>query len=379
MSLDAIGYIFGNGLKTFHPARLPTKNDVVRLLMKKLEDARNESVQLSPKKKSSIYYEVADAVMAIWTKKKHAVQSRINIWKNVKALAEEITNLRKNLKEDEEWIEATKKQYDKVFDVSQKEKRKSPQAPILGEIISGKRKRKAPNRLIGNDKDITNKISIDESPNVNFFDNPDNLLSAIAEADTDQKDLDYEPDPGDVLDDKTYRDWRPVIGTKKRFQMSIYQTYIFVNTTLVCSGVTHISQLISRKKIELMEERYDKEELEAHKQNIKAIQGLKMDGKKVRELLPHNQRSEGCNFVTWISEPENDFVHLEKCGEAGVEIAAVSCKIIDDTGSKDEVVTTGSDGSANNTSPDVGTHRRIEVHVGRPLHRSICSFHMGGK
>ena len=318
--------------------------------------------------------------LAIWTRKKLAVRTKDSIKNKVKALAEQITDLRKNLKEDEVWIESTRKKYEELFDIAETGKHtRQARAADPVEIVTGKRNRKAPSRLI--DKISIDTPSINESPdNIPFFDNPDKLLGAIAEADTNQGDMDYEPDPGDILDDKTFQDWRPVIGTKKRFNMSIYQTYIFLNTVLVCNGATHISQLVSRKKIELMEERYDKEELEAHKQNIKAIQGLKMDGKKVRELLPHNQRSEdGCNFVTWINEPENDFVHLEKCGEAGVEIAAVSCKIIDDTGSKDEVVTTGSDGSANNTSPDVGTHRRIEVHVGRPLHRSICSFHMGGK
>ena len=61
-----------------------------------------------------------------------------------------------------------------------------------------------------------------------------------------------------------------------------------------------------------------------------------------------------------------------------MNLILVSCKIIDDTNSKDEVISTGSDGSANNTSPDVGSHVLIEIHVGRPLHRSYCTFHMGG-
>ena len=267
--------------------------------------------------------------------------------------------------------------FDKVFDISQKEKRKS-QAPILGEIISGKRNRKAPNRLIGNDKDITNKISIDESPNVNFFDNPDNLLSAIAEADTDKKDLDYEPDPGDILDDKTYRDWRPVIGTKKRFQMSIYQTYIFVNTVLVCNGVTDASDLLSRNMLMRMSDRFDEEQIAKHKEKLKGkIQGIRMDGKQCPEALPHNQ-SETANFVTFVTDSA-EFVDFEKCGEAGVEIAEAACRIIDETDNKDEVILTGTDGSANNTSPDVGSHALIEQHLGRPTHRSYGLFHIAGK
>ena len=84
MSLNAISYIFGTGLKTFNPAKLPTKNDVVRLLMKKFEDAHIESPKLSAKKKSSIYYEVVAAVVAIWTKKKLAVRDKKPIWNNVK-------------------------------------------------------------------------------------------------------------------------------------------------------------------------------------------------------------------------------------------------------------------------------------------------------
>ena len=320
--------------------------------------------------------------MAIWTKKKIPIRDKKSVWNNVKALAEEIERLKDHLKEDEEWIATTLKVYEELFDISAKEKLKR-HPPSPEETNSGERIHRAPDRFDEQDYDSyffnTNKISINDSPDDSNDSNRIIMLDAIADADTNKDDEDWEPDPEDVLDDKTYQDWRPVIGTRERFQMSIYQTYIFLNTVLVCNGATHISQLFSRKKIELMTERYDKEQIEIHKEKIKGIQALKMDGKKVHELLPHNQKSEeGENFVTFIREPQNDFVHVEKCGESGVEIAAASCKIIDDSDSKDIVLITGSDGSANNTSPDVGAHVLIEIHVGRPLHRSICSFHMGG-
>ena len=92
---------------------------------------------------------------------------------------------------------------------------------------------------------------------------------------------------------------------------------------------------------------------------------LEIDGKEVDELLPHNKKQR-INAVTVVGleiaseddpEPAVEYAGHFESREKGLALANKTCEIIEDTGSKDTLLVTKSDGSPNNTSPDVGMHK----------------------
>ena len=92
--------------------------------------------------------------MAIWTKKKIPIRDKKSVWNNVKALAEKIDKLKNHLKEDEEWIENTLKEYEGLFDISAKEKLNRHATNPVETITSGVRNRKAPDRFDEEDYEL---------------------------------------------------------------------------------------------------------------------------------------------------------------------------------------------------------------------------------
>ena len=59
---------------------------------------------------------------------------------------------------------------------------------------------------------------------------------------------------------------------------------MFVNTVLVCNGVTDVSDLLSRNMLMRMSDRFDEEQIAKHKEKLKGkIKGIRMDGKQCPE------------------------------------------------------------------------------------------------
>ena len=86
-----------------------------------------------------------------------------------------------------------------------------------------------------------------------------------------------------------------------------------------------------------------------------------------KKVLPFaNNKKAKPNIVTVVGlpiatdedpEPNVEYAGHFKSSEKGLAIGAGVSDIIDDTESKDAVLVSKSDGSPNNTSADVGTHR----------------------
>ena len=53
-------------------------------------------------------------------------------------------------------------------------------------------------------------------------------------------------------------------------------------------------------------------------------------------------------------------MHWVSKKDTGEEVGKGTIKVLKDTNSKDHALVTGSDGAANNTSPDTGSHKHIE-------------------
>ena len=111
--------------------------------------------------------------------------------------------------------------------------------------------------------------------------------------------------------------------------------------------------------------RYGKEILEERKAKQRPYIALESDRKEAFEPFGNNKKTK-TNFVTVVGlpiateedpEPDVEYASHFKSRETGIAIAAGVSNTIDDSGSKDAALVSKSDGSSNNTSPDVGSHR----------------------
>ena len=181
--------------------------------------------------------------------------------------------------------------------------------------------------------------------------------------------VDEDPDwiPGDeeIIDEKEYQDLRPFIMLIERYRTPARQAAMLWNASLLCNGNKNKSKLLTHSKIVRLQARYGKEIVEEWKAKQRPYLAIESDGKEVFEPFGNNQKAK-FNFVTTVGlpmpsdevpEPEVEFAGHFKGRETGLAIANGVCEILDDSKSKDAALVTKSDGSANNTSPDVGSHR----------------------
>ena len=181
----------------------------------------------------------------------------------------------------------------------------------------------------------------------------------------DQDDPDWKPPSDFSVDEKVYQDLRPFIILMERYRISYRQGSMLYNAALLCNGNTDKSKLKTHTTMINLHVRYGKEILEERKTKQRPYIALESDGKEVFEPFGNNRKAKQ-NIVTVVGlpiatdedpDPEVEFASHFKSSEKGIAIAAGVSDTIDDSGSKDVVLVSKSDGSSNNTSPDVGTHR----------------------
>ena len=200
-----------------------------------------------------------------------------------------------------------------------------------------------------------------------FFENPVAFLEALLGLEDDQDDSEWKPHPEeeDDVDEKVYQNMRPFIILVERFRLPSRQAAMLWNAFQLCNGNTKKSKLLTHKTILKLQERYGKELLEERKAKQRPYLAIESDGKECFEPHGNNKMSKS-NIVTTVGlpiatdddpEPKVEFASHFKSSEKGIAIAAGVSDTIDDSGSKDVVLVTKSDGSINNTSPDVGSHR----------------------
>ena len=169
----------------------------------------------------------------------------------------------------------------------------------------------------------------------------------------------------EIIDEEEYQDLRPFIMLIERFRIPSRQAAMLWNASLLCNGNKNKSKLLTHSKIVRLQARYGKEIVEEWKAKQRPYLAIESDGKEVFEPFGNNQKAK-FNFVTTVGlpmpsdevpEPEVEFAGHFKGRETGLAIANGVCEILDDSKSKDAALVTKSDGSANNTSPDVGSHR----------------------
>ena len=197
-----------------------------------------------------------------------------------------------------------------------------------------------------------------------FFDDPVAFLETLLGPDN-VNDPDWKPASEEKVDEKEYQDLRPFIMLVQRYRTPARQAAMLWNASLLCNGNKDRSKLLTHFKILSLMARYGKEILEERKAKQRPYIALESDGKEVFEPFGNNQKKKH-NFVTMVGlpiptdedpEPEVEFASHFKSRETGLAIAAGVSTTIDDSGSKDKVLVSKSDGSPNNTSPDVGSHR----------------------
>ena len=196
-----------------------------------------------------------------------------------------------------------------------------------------------------------------------FSDDPIEYLEALL-GECDPNEPNWTPGDADKVDERTYQDLRPFILLVERFLWSSRQAAMMWNAALLCSGNTDKSKLLTATTIRNLRARYGKERIEQFKRKRPYI-AIECDGKQVNEPLHHNKKRR-INAVTVVGleiaseddpEPKVEYAAHFESRETGLALANETCKVIEDTGSKDILLVTKSDGPANNTSPDVGMHK----------------------
>ena len=189
----------------------------------------------------------------------------------------------------------------------------------------------------------------------------------------DNDDPDWIPGEDEIIDEKEYQDLRPFIMLIERYRIPARQAAMLWNASLLCNGNKNKSKLLTHSKILRLQARYGKEIVEEWKAKRRPYLAVESDGKEAFEPFGHNKEAKH-NFVTTVGlpvptdedpEPEVEFASHFKSRETGLAIANGVCELIDDSKSKDAVLVSKSDGSANNTSPDVGSHK---------VKKSLCGF-----
>ena len=172
------------------------------------------------------------------------------------------------------------------------------------------------------------------------------------------------PDTG-AVDEKEYQNLRPFILLVNRYRTPLRQASMLWNAAQLCNGNKNKSKLKSRTTMSNLMDRYGKELLNERKAKQRPYLAVESDGKEVFEPFGNNQK-EKHNFVTTVGlpiatdedpEPEVEFASHFKSKETGLAIGTGVAKTIDDSNSKDVILVSKSDGSPNNTSPEVGSHR----------------------
>ena len=181
----------------------------------------------------------------------------------------------------------------------------------------------------------------------------------------DNEDLDWNPSDDDKIDEKVYRDMRPFIILVERYRTPARQAAMLWNASLLCNGNTDKSKLVTHTTILKLQARYGKEILEARKAKQRPYIAIESDGKEVLTPIGNNKTVKR-NFVTTVGlptpttedpEPEVEYASHFESRETGLAIANGVSETIEDSGSKDDLFVSKSDGSPNNTSPDVGSHK----------------------
>ena len=75
-------------------------------------------------------------------------------------------------------------------------------------------------------------------------------------------------------------------------------------------------------------------------------------------------------------EGQISYLNHAKVGGSGEAMAEVIIQTIDDTNSRQSVLSLKSDNTAANTSPNIGAHCLVEKCLGRPVQRNYCLNHM---
>ena len=182
-------------------------------------------------------------------------------------------------------------------------------------------------------------------------------MEALSIADQDEDDQEWTPEEIDAISEPDYDKFKYFIELSERFNWSSYQTALGINALLLGQGIT--DQFVTQGKVLRMKLIFGREKIAAHKAKGPML-GIQTDAKKCEEALP-NCRSHTVQMMTSVWLPENDYAdHWVSEKDSGEEVGKGTIKVLKDTNSKDHALVTGSDGAANNTSPDTGSHKHIE-------------------
>ena len=324
--------------------------------------------QLISKIKRQVINEVSKEIILVWNTLNLPVRLEKNVQRNVVTLVEDLDEIKQNRHQlNRSGIEVIRGKYNELFDISQKEVANSNKIPLIAnDAMETDDMEAAP---------LPEKRAIKRPAKYQEFFDDGSYFEALSVADQCADDADWSPDEIDAISEPDYDKYKLYIEMGERFNWSSYQIALGANALFIGLGLTHL--LLTQGKVIRLKILFGREKIAAHKLRGPML-GLQVDAKEVIEALP-NCKSHKTNMLTMVRLPENEYEdHFKADGDTG-EIVAEGCiDIIDDTNSKDEVIVTGSDGAGNNTSPDTGTHVRIERHCGRPLQRAICNKHTGG-
>ena len=306
--------------------------------------------------KRQVINEVSKEIVLVWNALNLPVQSELCVQRKVVRLVKELDEIKQNRHQlNRSGIDVILGKYNVPFDISLKEVANNVDSNNDVPIIAND----APETAMdtGDEELPTKRATKRPAKFEDFYNDPGAYLEALSLADQDEDDQEWTPEEIDAISEPDYDKFKFFIELSERFNWSSYQTALGINALLLGQGITN--QFVTQGKVLRMKIMFGREKIAAHKAKGPML-GIQTDAKKCEEALP-NCRSHTVQMMTSVRLPENDYAdHWVSQKDTGEEVGKGTIKVLKDTNSKDHALVTGSDGAANNTSPDTGSHKHIE-------------------
>ncbi len=401
---------------TVQPLRttqLPTALDIICAY----DDGKNSSClrYTSRNDKSKVIHQLGQTTLDIWKKasiptiKDHSVEMKI--MRMIDAMFDKPFKLKEKQKADPGFMTAKCKNIDKLFDIAkcgcyrgcqnmeeaqQVKCQCQPSHKIPEKEIPYYLDQKSERKLYISSVDLTAAKGVREREQRKIAQEERQLLegkrvqdetdrsrstivteSSNASYSSDQSDI-FPPDNSEEVMKQgnkiNLEEFPNTMMIAKRYNASTRQTAAFINAVLQDLNMATTENLVSRKKVRNMMDRYGKKEARINKEK-KGLLCIKFDGRKDKTLQDGNRFSQE-EHVTVVAEPGGQNIdHFTPSSGEGRDIANEIVAILDEHDSQSTLQAMGADGTSVNTGKFNGVIRITEERLQCPLQWIICLLH----
>ena len=156
------------------------------------------------------------------------------------------------------------------------------------------------------------------------------------------------------------------ISFAQRNGLSLFVIVGMINMLLKDLFITDLTKFVSTKRVRNMISNHGKDMADEHAE-VKDLKSISFDGKK-NQNIDKNSKKVLQENITVISEPQGTYLHhFTPKSTKGKGIGESLFDVVLEYQSQDSLIAIGADGTAVNTSPDVGAIRTLEVLMQKSL------------